>query len=372
MSEDPRLGKPSASGIYKLVACPGSDNAERGLPELPPEKTTEDGAVIHKASETGDISELEGDQVDIAKNLRAMEERALDVWMRELNIDSTPERHVEERLWIRDRKTLELLASAQLDIYYVHDIYALVIDNKTGFLDAPPAEKNWQLLTQGISLWHERPETQIFRVAINASRLSSKFDPADYTQEGLAHGERELIHAFWVSKQPDAPRRPGSWCRYCKAKGVCPEASSYSLVTQQELGIKSGDKLAILTAINQLTPPQLANVFVKSKIAAVIFDGVESKLKAMSKEQLEPLGLTLKPGAVQKKITDPTKAANRLSGIIDKDGMIAMAKFSVTTLIDFYSELNNVSKIAAKEAILNLLGDAVEQTQNAPSLSVIK
>ncbi len=118
MTEDPRNGLPSASSVYRVVACPGSLNSEIGLPELPPQKVTEEGSDIHEAIETGDTSGLSGDAEQIANKLRAMESQALDAWLGSIpNYDGTvPDRHTEERLWIRDRKTLELVASAQLDV----------------------------------------------------------------------------------------------------------------------------------------------------------------------------------------------------------------------------------------------------------------
>lgn len=371
MSEDPRLGKPSASGIYKLVSCPGSLAAEKDLPELPAESFTQEGTDIHAAAETGDTSELEGDSVDIAKRLKALEESTRDAWFNE-RPGGEVQRFAEVRLWMRDRKTLELLVSAQLDVLYVEGEHCLIVDFKTGYLDAPPADRNWQLLCQAICVAHEHPGVKTFRVAIAASRLSSKLDVAEYTLEDLQHAERELLHVLWLAKQPDAQRRPSMCCRYCKAKGICPEAASFSLVTQQKLGITSADKLAILAAVNSLTPQQMAHVWQRGKIATMILDGVEAKLKSITPEQLAEVRLMLKPGAVQKKITNNFAAHDRCESVFNPNELISCSKISVTELANLYATKNNVSKVQAKEAVLSLLGDAVEQTQNAPSLAVMK
>ena len=239
MTEDPRQNLPSASGIYRIVNCPGSLAAEKGLPDLPAEQVTEEGTAIHEAAETGDTSELSGDPAAIAKRLRAMEDRVLEQWLADIpNYDGTiPQRHAEVRLWIRDRKTLELTASAQLDVLRVYEKWCLIIDFKTGFNDAPPADRNWQLLTQAICVHHEFPKVERFRVAIAASRLSSKLDIAEYSLADLEHADKELLHVLWLAKQSDAQRRPGEHCRWCKAKGICPEAATFSLVTQQRLGL---------------------------------------------------------------------------------------------------------------------------------------
>lgn len=374
MSEDVREGKPSASGVYRIVACPGSPAAERGQPELPAESWTQEGSDIHAAVETGDTSELQEDTALIASKLKGMEMSALDAWLNQISgYDGTvPSRHVEERLWIRDRKTLELVASAQLDVFYVIGEHSLLIDNKTGYADVPAADKNWQLICQALCLKQEYPEVKYFRVAIASSRLSSKLDVAEYSAADLEHAERELFHAIWLSNQPEAQRRPSAACRYCRAKHDCPEGVTFALVTQQRLGIKSADKLQIVGSVNRLTPHQLAEVFVKSKVANIIFDAVEAKLKAMTEPQLAELGLMLKPGAVQKKIVDNPVAQERLAPSLDLGEVISCSKISVTELANLYAAKHSVSKVSAKEAILELLGDAVEQTQNSPSLAVLK
>ena len=116
----------------------------------------------------------------------------------------------------------------------------------------------------------------------------------------------------------------------------------------------------------------MAQVFVKSKVASQIFEGIEQRLKAMPIAELEKIGLTLKPGAVLKRIADNDIAANRLIGVVSRDSLLSMSKLSVPDLINYYSEFKDVAKPKAKEAIMELLGDCVEEKQNAPSLAVLK
>jgi hypothetical protein len=57
----------------------------------------------------------------------------------------------------------------------------------------------------------------------------SYFDLMDFTQELLGRARAAV--------EPDAPRVPGSWCRFCRAAGVCPEQKDQAMaLVQTELG----------------------------------------------------------------------------------------------------------------------------------------
>ena len=114
-TKDIREGLPSASGMERFVNCAGSHQAEVGMPPLPEQKVTASGTDIHDALKTGDSENLEEDDAAVAKRLAGMETKALEDWtLACLPAHVTrPARVAEERLWIRDRKTLDLVASAQ-------------------------------------------------------------------------------------------------------------------------------------------------------------------------------------------------------------------------------------------------------------------
>lgn len=375
--KDVREGLPSASSVDRFINCPGSFAAERGLPELPKQNVTSEGTRIHAALESGDTEGLEPTEAEIASRLSAMEKSALADWMRQLGIEETPTRHAEERLWIRDPNTLELEASAQLDVYYVHERVCLVIDAKSGFKGATSAELNWQLMTQAICVSQEYPEVKSFYVAIAHARLGSSFDMAVYDIKGIRHGLQEFRHAQWLSKQPNARRVPGTHCQYCRANGVCVEAAAYSSVTQQEFGVSSlpskDVKLSIAERVGRMTLPQMAGVFTRSKIAYMIFDQVESRLKSQSAEELAKVGLGFKPGAVQSKVDNYSKAraAAVAAGLTDEQ-LDACSTLGVPKLREVVKDKLALNKDGAKERTKTILEGHLVETQNQPSLEIIK
>ena len=135
MNPDPRENKPSASSMERFVNCPGSWQSEQGQPELPKAKVTQDGTDIHEALATGEGDELELTPGEIADKLRRMEGTALEDWANTNKLETFQPRVAEQRLWLRNPRTLELVASAQLDVFYLSPPHALI------FLTSRPASR---------------------------------------------------------------------------------------------------------------------------------------------------------------------------------------------------------------------------------------
>jgi CRISPR/Cas system-associated exonuclease Cas4 (RecB family) len=364
---DERENKPSASGMYMLSACPGSAKAQEGLPELPAQKVTEDGNLIHDALHKGDDSELELTQREIAAKLKQMEQSAFEEWKveHESEIGGGKILEVREtRFWVRNPRTLELIASAKPDVVYVYGFScALVIDYKSGFADTMPAERNWQLHCQALAIRQEYRVHKV-RAAIAHKRLSSKFDSVDYDVESLARIEREILHMVWRSQQPDAPRVPGSWCRYCRFQGLCPELAAYSLMASAKVPVLANgkpDQLAVLDAVNRLTPKQLALVHERETIATFFFECVEAQMKRLPKDVLAAVGYQLKPGNNLKEIVDAAQAFARLGALLTDVERFQCIDLYRGRAAKFVAERANISEKEAQKLVDEALGDAVKE-----------
>lgn len=369
--KDVREGLPSASGAERFVNCAGSAQAEHGMPPLPEQAVTRSGTDIHDALESGDDAALEEDDAAIAKRLAAMESHALDTWMRDLGLEESGTPHREERLWIRDRKTLDLVASAQLDVFYIQGTEAIFIDFKSGYKKTTASEKNWQVLTQALALWHEYPQVTNFRGGIAASRLTSTLDLVEYTAEQLAFAERELQLAVWKSKQPNPPRTPGSWCQYCRANGHCTEASAYSSIVLFNTDLTKWDKLSIIEAVSKMEPAQMAHVYVRSKIAKIIFENVEDRLKNMPAAELEKIGLNLKAGAEKRSLTDVPKAWETIASLLTEPERLACISIAIGKLTKAVAKKKNIKESDAKILLEQTLSGLIVKTQNKPSLEIV-
>lgn len=367
---DERHKKPSASGIYRLIACSGSWPAEQDMPELPEQEVTGAGRRIHAALESGDSDELAESESEIASRISALERSGLNGWMLANDIEAAPERIAERRLWMRDRKTLDLVASAQLDVYYVSGDKAYFVDAKTGFNDVPPADKNYQVAVQALCLAHEYPEVVEFTGGIAASRLTSKLDLTIYTRDSLRHVEWEILHAIWKANQPGAPRNPGKHCDYCRAKADCPEAAACSSIVLHNGMVPQLNKLGIAEAVSRMTPMQLAWVWQRSRIAENIFGAISDRLKAMPESQLAAVGLKLKPGAVNRKCTNANEAIAKLSAIIP-DKTYECVTVSISKAETAVGEALDIPKKNRREKISEVLSGLIVESKNSSSLQTI-
>lgn len=366
---DERAGLGSASSAERDVNCPGWRNLTRGLPSEAGSAVAASGTAIHKAWETGDDSALDEDEADIAAALKRVEDVESARWMQENSLDAVPAVLREERLWIRNRQTLEPLYSAQVDVAYVAKHNALIIDGKTGFKDATPSEINWQLRVQAIALWQEYPDLKRIRVAIAQGRFRPKFDPTDYELSDLLNAERDLLFHIWRTKQPDAPRVAGTWCRYCQGKAYCHEAATWAMVVaaQTREAVPTDKATAVLYA-SRLTPPQLAQIHARKTIIEAVLDAVNNRLKAMTDEQLAEIGLAKKPGAKKKEITDQAKARELLKAALTDEQINAASSISRSKAAEILHALTKCTKKEAGAQIDTILAPVLEEKQNSPSV----
>lgn len=374
IADDERGSLPSASGIERLINCPGSPAAQRDLPPLPEQAVTSQGTDIHTAMETGDATGMEEDEQEIAVRLERLELRAVEDWSNKHEFtlherDAQMRRHAEERLWIRDRQSLELVASAKLDVYYVARVNALIIDFKSGFKKATPSDRNWQLITQAIALHHERPDIESFTIGIAADRLKSTLDIAHYTAAALRHAESVLMTSVWRSQQPNAARVPGTWCQYCRAIGECSVAAAWSQIALQNPALQAGG-IGMLQAVQNMTPEQMKFVWQRSAAAKGIMDAVKLRLERVPADQLAAIGLQLKPGAEVRKITDVSLARQKLSLILSPEEIDACSTLAIGKL-ESAAKKGTLTKANAAKLVESTLDGVIEKKQNKSSLEEI-
>lgn len=381
--QDERFGLPSASAMDRVVNCPGSVSLELICPPTKEEAVTEQGDRIHKALETSETIGLTPEDIKIYSRLKNLEDEAHANWQSEFSIEEHSLSR-EQRLWINHPQTFKPLCSAKLDLFFIATGRALVIDWKTGFKDATPSESNWQLRTQLVALYQSNPTLKHIRVAIGQSRFITKFDFCDYTLADIQHSERELLHHLWKAEQPDAPRRPGDHCRYCKARGFCKEAAAWSLVPVIEVGnieAKSAkqSKSVVRDRVSKLSLEACAAIWERSKIANQIFDCIEERLKDLPVDELNQLGLGLKETGSVRECTD----AQKLFEILYENGLCTDEKEFTTFLkpaltkmedvvVPRLAEKKGITQEMAKLLIYDIVSPAVLVKPKSPSLSKLK
>lgn len=323
---DERGGLRSASSLERLYHCAGAPLPKPdAIDTTKQDDVTTDGQMIHDALMTGDMTGLTAEQEAIARGLHEIEMRELEKWMWDLDPSAgpiekraKPEPKREQRLWVRRRDNLKCLASAKLDVYYVIGNDALVIDYKTGFLEATSADENIQLRVQALAVWHEHPHVQRIRVRIVQYRLGEmKSKAALYQLHDLKMAEQELMFRLYLAEQTNAPRVPGEWCRYCPAIDDCRENKVFAMLPSQVIG--SSLDLTIEERVAKLAPQDKKFLWQNSRVIKAILEAVNDSLKSMPAEELKQLGLYVTPEQQIRGVSNIIDAY----AILDKAGFLA-------------------------------------------------
>ncbi len=165
-----------------------------------------------------------------------------------------------------------------------------VIDFKYGVGIAVDAEENTQMLAYSIGIAHAHDYNfENVCMTILQPRAAHPNGPVrswTIPIEQLKNWESNFEYGIEQCKKPDAPLRPGDWCRFCSASCICPEISKKALVSAQ---IAFDDQTGVVK-----TPPiaSLDPVGISKALAALDLIDVWAKaLRAVAYD-------TLKRGAV--------------------------------------------------------------------------
>lgn len=364
---------------------------------MPPESEDSEiasrGIDIHEALVTDDDSKLTLADKTVKDKLRGIEVEALKDWLASHQLspgDVTILREV--RLWIRDRNTLEPWASAKVDFAAISEKFhlALIIDAKSGFLDTTPAELNWQLRVQAVALDHEyNYSMKEITCAISWGRGKGKFDPVIYDYNSLMWAEQQIQFFSRTSQDPDAPRIPGHWCRYCRVKGKCREYTAFSMTPVMRFSIDqavplTAKKEEIAKRVDLMSPEAMAWAFLRKGFANNFFEAVTDRLKGMLKDELAEIGLELKPNAPMRQIKDVQIAYTALKqrGLVNDDEFRSLCKLGIGVVEEMIvprlkAKMEDagpviVTEAAAIEELNRILSPAIEMKDKSPSLKPIK
>lgn len=353
-----RKGKPSASGFYRYVNCPGSWLAEKDLPEEPPGPDAEYGNKIHALLAE---AELDHDELDTKTS-----QLVLEFWHLEFNVAQTIfgpthdcEVTREKRLWAKDGSY-----SGKPDVVYRRGNVALVIDYKTGWNPVDEAAAN----DQGKALvWlvHEATGcTEIYFAVIqpNAPKKSTLTKFSDMDLLFLIDWKNVILNLL---SENDTPQNAGTWCNYCKARHTCPELHSSALIK-----LETGD-------LSTLHTDAFLDLLERKERAKQVLKDYENKIKAIDREAINRLlrdreslpGWRLRKGAQIRKIEDAQKAYERLAHLIDLDSFVKCCAVKVGELTEAVAKHRPLTEPQVKALMAAALGDVMTVDEREPTIA---
>lgn len=295
MNTDPREGIPSASSFHRLVECPGSFRLEQSIAasEIASDPQAERGTRIHAAFCSGDHSALNEEELEAYQQGEKHLQLMLEAWQKEYNLDTVKEATREQRLWLHG-PSLEPIASGQLDRLFLAEGHAFCPDLKSGWAThVPAATANYQLRIYALLVWQE---FGISNIRVGIIRAKSKADPhdyCDYDSTALEYSLQSVQYHLFEAGQENAPKRAGSHCDYCKGKARCEVAATYAMLPSVMAQRALPESQRVEDMVAALGHADLKKIWDASTTINKIIDAVDSRLKGLSKEELDALGLEL-------------------------------------------------------------------------------
>lgn len=301
--EDPRGGKPSASGMQRIALCPGSWLAERAYPEESSE-AAEMGTRLHKHMELGTLPE-DPEEAEAVEWCRRQEQMLLERYVAPMGADRVLR---EVRWWAADGSF-----SGQGDVVYVNEGCALIVDYKFGRVPVPAAASNMQLAALAKLAFDNLAGVDVVFCAI-LQPFASRQEPrvVRYQLADVPQLRRYFGNLLAEAARPGARLAPGEeQCRYCRARAACPACG--------ELMVRE-TQADVAAAWPDWAPEKKAEAVRLAGLAKRWAEAVERRAKADLKAGFAIPGFRLSAGRKSFKITDAQGAFGQLNALIGLTG----------------------------------------------------
>lgn len=317
----------SPSSLERREACPGSAAMEGGLPPVPSSPEAKRGTFLHSvvcSALAGDLSLMEGLPPDDKK---AVEWTLAEV-RNLVEICGPSTLYREQNLVLLDEK-MNVVTRGRGDLIIVPEnpeIPIQMIDHKfgSGWLSSP--ENSLQMIAYSISTFDSWGKKRPVVAHILAGTLEKHLTG----NPDLEQGRERILRIVAAGNKPDAPRIPGSHCKWCRglAHGACRESVG---------GMMELAKPEIKRQIEVCQDPEkIAAWFSLWKGVKSIGEAIEKRLHEVleAKGECGPYVRKVSPGHFS--ISDIVEAWKILSPVISQDEFLGACKASLPTLRKSY------------------------------------
>jgi CRISPR/Cas system-associated exonuclease Cas4 (RecB family) len=343
--------------MERYMLCPGSWAAEQGQPEQP-SSDADSGNRIHAALSGETVNPpLTEDEERTFETCKAQAEAQILITIGDNPVICREERewHISEQ-WSGKPDVVALSADG---------MRALVIDYKTGRGEVTDATGNMQLRALAVlvsdNYWADEVTVAIVQP------LAGPVSTCTYTSADIDRARSEITSIIDAIHKPEAPRIPSAKaCRYCRAKGVCPEAQK--LATDAPLMVsRNGRELSI-------SPERMAEFLAQIPAIEAVVEAVQAKAKRMLEADPASVpGWTLKPGSVRESITDPAQVFGRFVALGGtQEQFMPAVTVAKAKLRDAVKAVTSEKGKALDARMDSILAGLTEDKQAAPSLVRVK
>lgn len=323
-----------ASAASRWTNCPGSVRLSEERADRPSEHArygTAAHALAERCLRTGAHpmdaldEEIEGVTVDedmvfiVRDYLHEVERRAA----------KATHRWIEQRFSLAPLNPPAPMFGTADFVAFVPPSTLLVMDLKAGAGVRVNAKDNLQLRYYALGAWLALPKeiaAQVHRVemVIVQPRAGGVSDDEMDVLDLVACAD-DLLRAAEVATQPDAPLKAGDWCRWCRARGACPEQLRFVGASAQAAfddGAQFDEYRTPLVAEPRLlTDEQLAEAMSRVAVIEQWVSAVQSETMARIANGGKIAGWKMVAKRAQRKWRDEDTAAAALAASVPADAL---------------------------------------------------
>lgn len=339
-----------SSTAERVINCPGSVALNAKSPEQPASEYAAKGSaqhalIEHLLLEGGEPKDFIGAMfagVEIDEELSDGVKIALDAAEKLLE-DFAGDQLVEQRLVIVEN---EVFGTGDVIGISSDGTRALIADHKFGYMEVTADSSQLKFLAAALladpAMSPVSKDIEEFELAI----IQPAFDPP-VTKATITRAEAEVFLrtiklAHSASKAPAAEVRVGSWCKWCRAKAICP--------AQRQMFADLID----IKAHPDWSSQELGDILIKAKEVEKLIEAVQERVKHELANGRTVPGWRLKAGS--------TRMAWAMSA---KDTIAALRGLGLKP----DAVIQPITPAAAKKALGELPDDLVVKNTSAPSLA---
>jgi hypothetical protein len=374
MTEQPtneRRGLPSASAMPRIADCPGSLDICRSIPDRPTDDSDFGNKIHDYLAGKIPMEDLTFEQLDRAEECQKIEAKVLAQWRLRNQIPDDAAVIVtrdSERLW--HYHDGQRAYSGVADVTYQWTDRALVLDYKTLPGDHAEASENLQLRTLACLVDRKFGyKMAVIEVAIIQPLVTHSPEVCSYDAEAMKAAHAEIGAILRAANAPDAPRRVGPQCRFCRANdGTCPEArgevvavSKFTLQPEPgALSIANTDLLALYDRIGPVMK---------------MVESIKAELKhrvATDPETWRQLGVELVEGNGKRKVSDITTLGTRVNALgVSWEEITAACNITMKALKPLVRKATQLKGMGLDNKVDELLEGCVTTSTGKPKLKRI-
>jgi len=366
---DERRGLPSISSLERYALCPGSWQAETWVRAFYPKpevrksdewSAADAGNRIHAALAGDDDVELSRYEGWTKERCEEYELTVLAQLKEEYGFE--PSEVIREQRFSLGDKRFELggqiISTGKADVIYVYGDNILVVDYKTGSIGAGNIELNYQLTGYAVLAWQNFHGTQNVFVAIVQPNAPEKISVASLNYDDLKRAEVGIVNVIQKATSGTIERHAelSKQCKYCPAKGFCPEfvAASSKAITLSpdlEVAVSLNAKTAAEDYLMNVAPvEQVVAIFEKRQVLETILDAVKRRLKTELNGNPESVpGYELAPSGAIRSMTDLQAALNKIRDLMTPEEFRKLLTISIPALEKTHKEKSGLKGKAAEE-----------------------